>query len=202
MEPEGLAGRQRHLLLELIGYEIRMQNAIAASGLSSTQVVELAVPVLAIVERAAEYRWRRPGVHVWEEDGATIARCGTCLLESPPLASRQAAGPWFGEHRTLHADAAPVLGAQGADPVPSADRPRSAPSDRIRHVHEGVQADDTGERRALDRLEASVRTAIDEGNTGHGLGLTASEIETMAWAIMVEIDHAFALRWRHAEGRA
>lgn len=139
MEPEGLAGRQRHLLLELIGYEIRMQNAIAASGLSSTQVVELAVPVLAIVERAAEYRWRRPGVHVWEEDGATIARCGTCLLESPPLASRQAAGPWFGEHRTLHADAAPVLGAQGADPVPSADRPRSAPSDRIRHVHEGCR---------------------------------------------------------------
>jgi hypothetical protein len=47
--------------------------------------------------------WVRPGdVHAWQEDSGWMARCGTCLADSPPAPSRDDAVAWARQHELAH----------------------------------------------------------------------------------------------------
>ncbi|WP_238005273.1 hypothetical protein KZZ52_17185 [Dactylosporangium sp. AC04546] len=86
------------LLVMNAGYELGLGNAIVerlAEGITSGVLYAFAVDW--------SPDWVKPGqVHTWEEDGAFLARCSTCLLDSPPAHNRESAEAWVRQHETQH----------------------------------------------------------------------------------------------------
>lgn len=93
---------QHSVLTELV-----TQNAARGLGLDRGTLESLAAAVTTNLEYAFDIAWApswvRPGeAHVWTEAARWFARCGSCLLSSPPEPTDAAARRWHAEHVAEH----------------------------------------------------------------------------------------------------
>jgi hypothetical protein len=109
ISPDSPGWRSRHieLLEDNVRREIEVQNAMGSLGLTDQQIKSLAWAITAEVDYAFDVRWSPdwvgPGeAHVWVDGGQVFARCGQCMQESPPLATKALAREWFVEHNKTH----------------------------------------------------------------------------------------------------
>ncbi|MFJ5991006.1 hypothetical protein [Lentzea sp. NPDC092896] len=84
-----------------------MTNDALGLGLADDAIERLMEGITSGVLYAFEVDWSpdwvKPGqVHAWEEDGVFFARCGECLLDSPPAEDRASAEAWAHEHGAQH----------------------------------------------------------------------------------------------------
>ncbi|WP_439661574.1 hypothetical protein ACSHWB_08715 [Lentzea sp. HUAS TT2] len=99
--------RVTHLLEDNVRTELKVTNDALGLGLADDAIERLMEGVTSGVLYAFEVNWSpdwvKPGqVHAWEEDGMFFARCGGCLLDSPPAEDHESAEAWAHEHAALH----------------------------------------------------------------------------------------------------
>ncbi len=95
------------LLEDNVRTELKVTNDGLGLGLDDDAIERLVEGVTSGLLYAFEVDWSpdwvKPGqVHAWQEDGVFFARCGGCLLDSPPAESRASAEAWAHEHADLH----------------------------------------------------------------------------------------------------
>lgn len=104
---EDRAVRVADLLTDNIRTEIVAQNAACSLGLTSEIVENLTRGIAAEVLYAFAVEWSphwvKPGrPHSWESSGEHFSRCGICLQDSPPFATREDAQAWAINHEAIH----------------------------------------------------------------------------------------------------
>jgi hypothetical protein len=95
------------LLEDSVRTEITVTNGMLDLGLSAAAIERLMEGVTSGVLSAFNVDWApgwvKPGeVHTWQEAGEWFGRCSTCLLDSPPSRSEQAASEWAHHHEAGH----------------------------------------------------------------------------------------------------
>ena len=107
MQPSDREKRVVDLLEDRVREELRVTDGAYGLGLSDETIERLTGGVTAGVLYAFSVDWdpdwvREGDVHAWEESGAWFARCGTCLLDSPPAQTQTAAAAWVRSHEESH----------------------------------------------------------------------------------------------------
>ncbi len=116
------------LLEDNIRTELDVQNTGLDLGLTSQALDTLAWAITAEVLYAFAVDWspdwvKPGGIHTWESSGEHYSRCGICLRDSPPVATREDAQAWAASHEAFHGE---VGRSSAAAPTRCSDAARPA----------------------------------------------------------------------------
>lgn len=93
------------LLEESVRTEIGVINGMFDLGLSPASIERLMEGVTSGILYAFDVDWAPVsvnGAHTWNEAGEWFGRCSTCLRDSPPERTEQAASAWAHRHESEH----------------------------------------------------------------------------------------------------
>lgn len=104
---EERANRVIALLEDNVRTELQVRNDMLNLGLSAASIESLMQGVTSGLLYAFAVDWspdwvKRGQVHHWQESGQFFARCGDCLLDSPPSPDEPTAVTWALAHETCH----------------------------------------------------------------------------------------------------
>jgi hypothetical protein len=95
------------LLEDNVRTELLVTNGALDLGLSDAAIESLMQGVTSGLLYAFAVDWspdwvKQGQVHHWEEAGRFFARCGVCLMDSPPSPDERTAAAWAHSHETSH----------------------------------------------------------------------------------------------------
>jgi|BarGraNGADG00312_2_1021985.scaffolds.fasta_scaffold86193_2 hypothetical protein len=104
---EERAERVVALLEDNVRTELQVRNDLLNLGLSDASIESLMQGVMSGLLYAFAVDWspdwvKRGQVHHWEKSGRFFARCGICLLDSPPSPYEPTAVAWAQDHEKSH----------------------------------------------------------------------------------------------------
>lgn len=105
--PADRAPRVIALLQDAVGDELRVAADLGGIDLTTDQLELLTAAVTYRLEYAFSFDWRphwvKPGgTHSWSSADGYRARCGVCLLDSPPSQDQGPAVQWARNHEAGH----------------------------------------------------------------------------------------------------